>query len=72
MAQLILLQNWAAVPGGVEMSLTAEPVTGIFLQDSKDLTLTSSFSCTEMRAVPGAFLSCETAPFLGLLGEMRL
>jgi len=53
------------------MLLTADPVTGMFLQDSKDLSLTS-FSCAEMGAVPGAFDFCETALFLGLLGKMRL
>lgn len=52
------------------MSLTADPVPGMFLQDSKDLSLTSF--CAEMGDVPGASASCETVLFLGLLSKMRL
>lgn len=41
------------------MPLTADPVTGVFLQDSKGLGLTS-FSCAEMGGVPGASAACGT------------
>lgn len=41
------------------MPLTADPVTGVSLQDSKGFGLTS-FSCAEVGALPGASAACGT------------
>lgn len=53
------------------MPLTAEPVSEMFLRDSKNLSLTSC-SCVEMGAIPGASAACYTALFPGQLGKMKL